>query len=102
MSFAAQILQPGGGILLIPFIRTVITCLFLTTITAFIIGVARIHMAILSCLAGGLLLSISFFMSEYDKVLENKNNRAAVAGAGAGAGGATTSTTSSGERAKTD
>ena len=100
MSFAAQILQPGGGILLIPFIRTVITCLFLTTITAFIIGVARIHMAILSCLAGGLLLSISFFMSEYDKVLENKNNRAAVAGAGAG--GATTSTTSSGERAKTD
>ena len=55
-------------------------------------------MAILSCLAGGLLLSISFFMSEYDKVLENKNNRAAVAGAG----GATTSTTSSGERAKTD
>ena len=57
-------------------------------------------MAILSCLAGGLLLSISFFMSEYDKVLENKNNRAAVAGAGAG--GATTSTTSSGERAKTD
>ena len=59
-------------------------------------------MAILSCLAGGLLLSISFFMSEYDKVLENKNNRAAVAGAGAGAGGATTSTTSSGERAKTD
>ena len=102
MSFAAQILQPGGGILLIPFIRSVITCLFLTTITAFIIGVARIHMAILSCLAGGLLLSISFFMSEYEKVMENKKNRAAVAGAGAGAGGATTSTTSSGERAKTD
>jgi hypothetical protein len=69
MSFVSQILQPGGGILLIPFIRTVILCLFATTVTAFLCGVARVHMAILSCLGGGLLLSISFFMNEYDKVL---------------------------------
>ena len=50
-------------------------CLFLTTSTAFVIGVARVHMAILSCLGGGLLLSISFFMSEYDKAQEHAKRR---------------------------
>ncbi len=43
----------------------------MTTVTAFILGVARIHMAILSVLAGGLLLSISFFMGEYEKAVNN-------------------------------
>ena len=59
---------------MIPFIRTVILCLFATTVTAFFCGVARVHMAILSCLGGGLLLSISFFMNEYDKVVGNSKN----------------------------
>lgn len=59
---------------MIPFIRTVILCLFVTTVTAFFFGVARVHMAILSFLGGGLLLSISFFMNEYDKVLHNSKN----------------------------
>ena len=94
MSFVAQILQPGGGILIIPFIRSVIMCLFLLTSTAFIAGIARVHMAILACLAGCLLFSISFFMSEYEKVMKNNKNR--------GSSGATATTTASGERNKTD
>ena len=92
MSFAQQILAPGGGILLIPFIRSVIMCLFMTTVTAFLCGVARIHMAILSVLAGGLLLSISFFMSEFEKVQKSRN----------GASTSTGASSSTGERAKTD
>ena len=89
-----QILQPGGGVLLIPFIRTVIMCLFVTTVTAFLFGVARIHMFILSCLGGGLLLSISFFMSEYEKALENAKHKSAKSTDAAAK--------SQGERAKTD
>lgn len=88
MSFVQQILAPGGGILLIPFIRSVIMCLFMTTVTAFLCGVARIHMAILSVLAGGLLLSISFFMSEFEKVQKSRNGPS--------------NSSSAGERAKTD
>lgn len=65
-SFVADVLAPGGAILLIPYIRIVIGCLFCTTVTAFIMGIARTHMAILSFLAGGLLLSIGFFVSEFD------------------------------------
>mmetsp|Transcript_16896 Transcript_16896/g.31998 ORF Transcript_16896/g.31998 Transcript_16896/m.31998 type:complete len:102 (+) Transcript_16896:44-349(+) len=84
MSFVSQILQPGGGVLLIPFIRTVILCLFATTVTAFFCGVARVHMAILSCLGGGLLLSISFFMNEYDKVLGDGRNNKTSASSGNG------------------
>mmetsp|Transcript_6424 Transcript_6424/g.6026 ORF Transcript_6424/g.6026 Transcript_6424/m.6026 type:complete len:96 (-) Transcript_6424:278-565(-) len=67
-SLVAQLLAPGGGIILIPFIRYVIMLLLLVTSTAFILGVARIHMAVLSFLGGGLLLSISMFQSEYEKV----------------------------------
>lgn len=43
--------------------------LLLVTSTAFILGVARIHMAILSFLSAGLLASITLFQSEYDKVM---------------------------------
>lgn len=68
--------------LLIPFIRNVILCLFATTVTAFFCGVARVHMAILSCLGGGLLLSISFFMNEYDKVLGDARNQTRPNGSG--------------------
>jgi hypothetical protein len=102
MSFAAQILQPGGGILLIPFIRSVIMCLFITTLTAFLVGVARVHMAILSLLAGGLLLSISFFMTEYEKAMENAKARARNGEAKEGAASAPQTSGAQTERAKTD
>jgi hypothetical protein len=94
MSFVAQILQPGGGLLLIPFIRSVIMCLFMLTVTAFVAGVARIHMAILASLAGGLLLSISFFMGEYEKAMSASKVK--------GRTGAVNATAASAERAKTD
>lgn len=80
-SFVSQILSPGGGILLIPFIRMVIMVLFCTTSIAFCFGVARIHMAILSFLAGGLLMAISFFMNEYEKALANSKAKARMTGA---------------------
>lgn len=66
-SFVSQIMQPGGGVMLLPFVRLVIGCLLLLTMGAFIAGVARIHMAVLSVLSGGLLISLSFFESEYKK-----------------------------------
>jgi hypothetical protein len=66
MSFVAQILQPG----------------------------ARIHMAILASLAGGLLLSISFFMGEYEKAMSASKVK--------GRTGAVNATAASAERAKTD
>lgn len=94
MSFVSQILTPGGGVLLIPFIRMVIGVLFCTTFVAFCFGIARIHMAILSFLAGGLLIAISFFMSEYEKALANSKRKSAST--------ASSTTAPSGERAKTD
>ena len=94
-SFASQILSPGGGVLLIPFIKMVIMVLFCTTFIAFCFGIARIHMAILSFLAGGLLLAIRFFMSEYEKALTNAKQKARSTGA-------TVTTSSNGERAKSD
>ena len=67
----SQLFAPGGGVVLIPFIRFVIGCLLLTTLSAFTFGVARIHMAILSILSGGLLWSISFFQREYEKATKS-------------------------------
>ena len=77
-SFVSEILSPGGAILLIPYIKIVISFLFCTTVVAFICGIARIHMAILSFLAGGLLISIHFFLAEYNRVLASKEQRAKV------------------------
>jgi hypothetical protein len=96
-SFFAQLMSPGGGIMLIPFIRGVIMCLFLTTIIAFVSGFARVHMAVLGSLAGGLLLSISFFMSQYEKVLATSKMEGRTTGSSTAA-----SSSNSGERAKTD
>lgn len=59
--------------ILIPFIRFVIVLLMLTTSTTFVFGVARLHMGILTVLSGGLLLSISFFESEYKKAVASRN-----------------------------
>jgi hypothetical protein len=72
-SFVSQLMSPGGGIILIPFIRFVIVLLMLTTSTTFVFGVARLHMGILTVLSGGLLLSISFFENEYKKAMAYKN-----------------------------
>jgi hypothetical protein len=63
-SFFAQIMEPGGGIMLLPFVRVVIGCLLALTVTTAIIGVARVHMIILSVLSSGLLASLYFFESE--------------------------------------
>jgi len=72
-SFVSQLMSPGGGMMLIPFIRLVIVLLMLTTSTTFVFGVARIHMGILTVLSGGLLLSISFFENEYKKAASARN-----------------------------
>jgi hypothetical protein len=54
-SFISQIMQPGGGVMLLPFVRVIIGFLLMLTITAAVLGVARIHMIILSFLSGGKL-----------------------------------------------
>jgi predicted lipid-binding transport protein (Tim44 family) len=66
-SFFSQIMEPGGGVMLLPFVRLVIGCLLCLTVAAAIAGVARIHMIILSVLSSGLLLSLQFFESEFKK-----------------------------------
>ena len=80
-SFFAQIMEPGGGLILIPFVRTIIGILLVLTISGFLAGIARIHMVVLSFLSGGLLFSISMFEREYKKV---QRNRAAAGGASGG------------------
>ncbi len=64
-SFIAQVMAPGGGILLIPFTRAVIACLFVVTTTTFVMGVARIHMFILSFLSAGMWISLGVFQKAY-------------------------------------
>ena len=71
-SFAQQIMEPGGGLLLIPFVRVVIGILLVLTLSGFLAGIARIHMAVLSFLSGGLLFSISMFEREYKKAERNR------------------------------
>ena len=70
MSFISDIMAPGGGVMLLPFVRVVIGVLLILTIAGFIAGVARIHMAILSFLSAGLLVSLSVFESEYQKMTQ--------------------------------
>jgi ER protein Pkr1 len=67
-SFFSEIMQPGGGVILIPFVRVIISILLVLTLMGFIAGVARIHMAVLSFLSGGLLFSLSMFEREFNKV----------------------------------
>lgn len=111
-SFFAQIMEPGGGVKLLPFVRFVITVLFILTVIGAIVDVARIHvnelylshvllfrdrtnvsarlflthcssfvvvvvvsiplqMIVLSCLSAGLLMSLAFFESEYNKLRDS-------------------------------
>ena len=66
--------------MLIPFIRVVVMCLLTICTGCFVAGVARIHMFILGFLAGGLLISLSFFQQEYDRV-HNRRHTTEVDGA---------------------
>ena len=61
-------MQPGGGVMLLPFVRFVIGLLLVLTIGGAIVDFARIHMIILAFLSGGLLVSLSFFETEFKKV----------------------------------
>mmetsp|Transcript_11656 Transcript_11656/g.13704 ORF Transcript_11656/g.13704 Transcript_11656/m.13704 type:complete len:109 (+) Transcript_11656:130-456(+) len=82
-NFFAQIMAPGGGIILIPFTRGVILCLFLLTVTVFIWGVARVNMAILGFLSLGMYIALGVFQTEYKKVMggsSSSNNNNAVEG----------------------
>mmetsp|Transcript_422 Transcript_422/g.581 ORF Transcript_422/g.581 Transcript_422/m.581 type:complete len:93 (-) Transcript_422:213-491(-) len=72
-SFFAQVMEPGGGVKLLPFVRVVIALLFILTVTGAVVGVARIHMVILSFLSAGLLMSLSFFESEYSKLTSKRS-----------------------------
>lgn len=67
--FIQQILSPGGGLMLIPFTRAVICCLFLTTFSVFLIGVARVHMLILSFLSGGMWFALGYFEKAYKNAM---------------------------------
>ena len=93
-SFVAQIMQPGGGVMLLPFVRFVIGILLVLTVMAAVLDVARIHMVILSFLSGGLLISLSFFESEFKKV--------SAARAGSGPASSSTTTTAAKNSNKTD
>lgn len=64
-TFLSQIMAPGGGIHLVPFTRAVILCLCVTTTTVFLMGVARIHMFILSILGIGMYYALGIFQKEY-------------------------------------
>ncbi|KAG7360538.1 hypothetical protein IV203_035637 [Nitzschia inconspicua] len=78
-SFFSEIMQPGGGIILIPFVRVIITLLLVMTMMGFVAGVARVHMAVLSFLSGGLLFSLSMFEREFNKVHGRSGGSAATA-----------------------
>lgn len=66
-SLVSQLMQPGGGLMLIPFVRIVVGLLLVLTLSAAALDVARIHMVVLSVLSSGLLISLSFFESEVKK-----------------------------------
>lgn len=74
MSFISQLMEPGGGVLLLPFVRVVISLLLILTLGAAFVDVARIHMIVLSFLSSGLLVSLWFFEKEFNKA-KGKSSR---------------------------
>ncbi|KAL3763271.1 hypothetical protein ACHAWU_008974 [Discostella pseudostelligera] len=72
MSFVQDLLKPGGGIALIPFIRATIVVLLLMVIIMGIFDIARIHMIVLACLSTGLLISISMFEKAWNDVQRSR------------------------------
>lgn len=97
-SFISQLMEPGGGVMLLPFVRLVIGCLLLLCVTAAFFDVARIHMVILSVLSGGLLLSLQFFESEFKKLRDRSSSSSSSNSAPA----AVTSSSSNKASGKTD
>eukprot|EP00535_Pseudo-nitzschia_heimii_P007862 CAMPEP_0197175386 /NCGR_PEP_ID=MMETSP1423-20130617/1617_1 /TAXON_ID=476441 /ORGANISM="Pseudo-nitzschia heimii, Strain UNC1101" /LENGTH=87 /DNA_ID=CAMNT_0042624529 /DNA_START=15 /DNA_END=278 /DNA_ORIENTATION=- len=67
-SLIQEIMAPGGGVILIPFVRVVISLLLVLTIMGFVADVARIHMVVLGFLSAGLLFSLSMFEREFNKI----------------------------------
>ena len=67
-SLIQEIMAPGGGVMLIPFVRVVISILLVLTIMGFVADVARIHMVVLGLLSAGLLFSLSMFEREFNKI----------------------------------
>ncbi len=88
-------MSPGGGVHLIPFTRLIIICLFLTTSTVFIMGVARIHMFILSVLSAGFYFALGVFQREYQKFLDYDHNNNASGSKSTSSGSSKTKSTSS-------
>lgn len=78
MSLFAEIMQPGGGLILIPFVRAVIALLLCCCLAGAIVGVARIHMIVLSFLSAGLLFSLGLFEREFQKVHGSSSSAASV------------------------
>jgi hypothetical protein len=76
MSFISEIMAPGGGVKLIPFVRIIVGLLFACTVCIFVAGVARIHMAILGFLSAGLLVSLQMFETAYNEVQSGRNEGA--------------------------
>jgi hypothetical protein len=74
MSFISDVMAPGGGVLLLPFVRVVIAMLLVCTIATFLAGVARIHMAILSFLSAGLLFSLHMFENAYNNLKQRSES----------------------------
>jgi hypothetical protein len=74
MSFISDVMAPGGGVLLLPFVRVVIAMLLVCTIATFVAGVARIHMAILSFLSAGLLFSLHMFENAYNNLKQRSES----------------------------
>ena len=68
-SLFAKIMAPGGGMILVPFTRGVTICLFLVTFSVFLVGTARIHMAIMSVLSLGMWIALGIFEKEYSKAM---------------------------------
>jgi len=93
MTFIQDLLKPGGGIALIPFIRGTIATLLVLVILMGISDIARIHMVVLATLSIGLLMSISWFEKAWNDVQSSR---------GGGGGGNSASTIAGKEPEKTD
>lgn len=98
-SFISQVMQPGGGVMLLPLVRGVIGVLLVLTLAGFLSGVARIHMAVLSFLGAGLLFSLSMFESEFKRLQSRQSSSSSSSSSSTTT---TTTTTTSGKNAKTD
>lgn len=72
-NFLSQIMSPGGGIYLLPFTRLVIVCLCVTTFVVFLMGVARIHMIILTFLGIGMYYALGKFEKEYSAFITHNS-----------------------------